>query len=44
MAGLGLAKAAGAASIVIYFDSQVIANQVNGDYECKGKRMKRYLD
>ena len=44
MAGLDLAKAAGAASVVIYYDSQVIANQVNGDYECKGERMKRYLD
>ena len=44
VAGLNLAKAAGAASIVIYYDSQVVANQVNGDYECKGERMKRYLD
>ena len=42
--GLDLAKAIGATSIVIYYDSQVITNQVNGDYECKGKRMKRYLD
>ena len=44
VAGLDLAKAAGAASVVIYCDSQVVANQVNGDYECKGERMKRYLD
>ena len=44
VAGLDLAKAARAASVVIYYDSQVIANQVNGDYECKGERMKRYLD
>ena len=44
IAGLDLAKAAGAASVVIYCDSQVVANQVNGDYECKGERMKRYLD
>ena len=42
--GLDLARAAGATSIVIYCDSQVITNQVNGDYECKGERMKRYLD
>ena len=42
--GLGLAKAIGATSVVIYCDSQVITNQVNGDYECKGKKMKRYLD
>ena len=44
IAGLDLAKATGAARVVVYCDSQVIANQVNGDYECKGKRMKRYLD
>ena len=44
VAGLDLAKAAEAASVVIYYDSQVITNQVNGDYECKGERMKRYLD
>ena len=44
VAGLDLARAAGATSIVFYSDSQVIINQVNGDYECKGERMKRYLD
>ena len=42
--GLDLAKAAGATRVVIYCDSQVITNQINGDYECKGERMKRYLD
>ena len=42
--GLDLAKAAGATSIVIYCDSQVVTNQVNGDYEYNGERMKRYLD
>ena len=42
--GLDLAKAAGAASVVIYCNSQVVTNQMNGDYECKGERMKRYLD
>ena len=42
--GLDLAKAVGATSIVIYYDSHVITNQVNGDYECKGEMMKRYLD
>ena len=41
VAGLDLAKAAGATSVVIYYDSQVVTNQVNGDYECKGERMKR---
>ena len=42
--GLDLAKAAGTTSVVIYYDSQVVTNQVNGDYECKDKRMKRHLD
>ena len=44
VAGLDLTKAAGATSVVIYCNSQVVTNQVNGDYECKGERMKRYLD
>ena len=44
VAGLDLARAAGATSVVIYCDSQVITNQINGDYECKGERMKLYLD
>ena len=44
IAGLDLAKAPGVAKVVIHYDSQVITNQVNGDYECKGERMKRYLD
>ena len=42
--GLDLARATGATSVVIYCDSQVITNKINGDYECKGERMKRYLD
>ena len=41
--GLDLTKVVGAASVVLYCDSQVVTNQVNGDYECKGKRMKKYL-
>ena len=44
IAELDLARAAGATRVVIYCDSQVITNQINGDYECKGERMKRYLD
>ena len=44
MAGLDLAKVVGATSVVIHCDSQVITNQVNGDYECKGERMKKYLE
>ena len=38
------AKAARATNVVIHYDSQVVTNQVNGDYECKGKRMKKYLE
>ena len=44
IAGLDLAKDAGAANMVIYCDSQVVTNQINGDYEYWGERMKRYLD
>ena len=44
IAGLDLAKATGAAKVVIYYDSQVITNQINGDYECKGERMKKHLE
>ena len=44
MARLDLAKAAGVVSMVLYCDSQVITNQVNGDYECKGEKMKKYLE
>ena len=44
VAGFDLARVAGATSVVIYCDSQVITNQINRDYECKGERMKLYLD
>ena len=44
VAGLDLAKATGAASVVLYCDSQVVTNQVNEDYECKGEKMKKYLE
>ena len=39
-----LAKAIGVISVDLYCDSQVVTNQVNEDYECKGKRMKKYLE
>ena len=42
--GLDLANVAGVASVVLYCDSQVVTNQVNGDYKCKGERMKKYLE
>ena len=42
--GLDLAKAAEAESMVVYCDSQMVISQVNGDYECKNERMKKYLE
>ena len=44
VAGLDLAKAAGAENIIAHCDSQVVTSQINGDYECKNDRMKRYLE
>ena len=44
LAGVELAKAVGAISAIAYCDSQVVTSQINGDYECKGERMKKYLD
>ena len=44
VAGLDLAKAAGAENMVLYCDSQVITSQINGNYECKNERMKKYLE
>ena len=44
IAGLDLARAAGAKNMIIHSDSQVVTSQVNGGYECKNERMKRYLD
>ena len=44
VAGLDLAKTVGATSMVIRYNSQVVTNQVNGDYECKVGRMKKYLE
>ena len=44
VAGLDLAKAAEAENMVVYCDSQVVTSQINGDYECKNERMKKYLE
>ena len=41
IAGLDLAKAAGAENMIIHCDSQVITSQVNGNYECRNERMKK---
>ena len=44
IARLDLTKVARAADVVVYCDFQVITSQVNGDYECKGELMKKYLE
>ena len=44
IAGLDLAKAAGATNMVLYYDSQVVTSHVNGDYESKNEQMKKYLE
>ena len=44
VAGLDLAKAADAKNVVVHCKSQVVKSQINGDYECKNERMKRYLE
>ena len=44
LAGLDLAKVAGAENMIIHCDSQVITSQVNDNYECRNERMKKYLE
>ena len=44
VAGLDLARAVRAENMVVYCNSQVVTRQVNGDYECKNRRMKKYLE
>ena len=44
IAGLDLARATRAENLVIYYDSQVVTSQVNGDYECRNEWMKKYLE
>ena len=44
LAGLNLAKAVGASSVVLHSDTQVVIGHINGDYEAKGEQMKKYLD
>ena len=41
---MNLAKAAGAKKMVVHCDSQVITSQINGKYECRNERMKKYLE
>ena len=44
VAGLDLAKATGAENMIMHCDSQEITSQINGDYECRNERMKKYLE
>ena len=44
MARLNLAKATKATSVDVYCNSQVVTSQMNSDYECKGERVKKYLE
>ena len=44
VARLDLTKVAGETSVIVYCDSQVVTSQVNGDFECKGEKMKKYLE
>ena len=44
VAGLDLAKAASVENMIMHCDSQVITSQINGDYECRNERMKKYLE
>ena len=42
--GLELAKSLGAESVIVRRNSQLVMGQVNGTYETKEERMKRYLN
>ena len=44
IAGLDLAKAVGVENLVVYCDSEIVTSQVNGDYDYKNERMKKYLE
>ena len=44
VAGLDLTKAAGVENMIVHCDSQVITSQINGEYECRSERMKKYLE
>ena len=42
--GLELTKSVGAKSVLVQGDSQLVIGQVNGMYEAKEERMKKYLN
>ena len=43
LSSLNMAKVAGAMSVVIYYNSQVVVRHINSDYKSKGEQMKEYL-
>ena len=43
-AGLDLVKVVQVENMVVYYNSQVVTSQINGDYECKNEWMKKYLE
>lgn len=43
IAGLGIARAMGVKKLMVYSDSQLVVNQLNGEYEAKDDRMKAYM-
>ncbi|XP_075497509.1 uncharacterized protein LOC142534524 [Primulina tabacum] len=43
LAGLQAAREVGASRVIIYSDSQLVAQQINGTYEAKDENMLRYL-
>ncbi|KAI3444854.1 hypothetical protein Pfo_001519 [Paulownia fortunei] len=44
LAGLKLAFAVGARKLAIYSDSQLVVNQVRGEYKARDEKMIKYLD
>ncbi|XP_075483865.1 uncharacterized protein LOC142524025 [Primulina tabacum] len=43
VAGIKLALSAGARSLVVHSDSQLVVNQLNGTYEAKEEKMNQYV-
>ncbi|KAL0427869.1 UNVERIFIED_CONTAM: hypothetical protein Slati_2961700 [Sesamum latifolium] len=43
LAGGELALAVGAKKIIVYSDSQLVVNQIQGSYEARGEKMAKYL-
>jgi ribonuclease HI len=42
--GLRIAKVLGVTTLKVQSDSQLVVGQVNGEYEAKEERMRKYLD